>query len=282
MSEATPTAPAVPALTLDRLPDLAKRIAASVTKLRWVLQEPEKALLERARAYQDIATEQDALSVGQDLVAIKRIRRAGETHYELLKRPFNMIRQVILTYEGEDVSVWERAEKKLDRMSTEWRREKLRLEAQELQERQRIADLQAAEEHERQVQALEHVAEVETNPVVQEALLIEAEALSKAPVVAPQVTIESEVPIVPGLGFTKRYKAEIQGDAALLKFIKAIGAKKVPLKAAIGLKVAKDDENHDRLGVYTSPYINDYARANDGEVTWPGVTVVTAEGTTGR
>lgn len=280
---ASPAIPKTTALiTLDKLPALAERIKTSILHLRWALQAPERQLLSRASALAAIVTPEDAEEAGRDLVMIKRIRRAGETHYDLLKQPFNKVRQLILGWESEDVGALITAEKNLDRLIVNWRREQIRLDEERRREEQRRADEQARLDHEEQVAALQRVAEAEQNPIVKEALATEAQSLAAAPVAAPLVDIVPSVPIIPRLGFTKTYRAEIVGDPDLLRFVKAIGAKKIPLKAAIGLALAKDDAGKDRFGIYTSPWLNDQARANDGELTFPGVTVRIIEGTAGR
>lgn len=276
--------PSAAALTLDKLPTLAERIKASIAHLRWHLGVPEQALLKRARALTEIESAEQAEDVGRDLVAIKRVRRAGETHYELLKRPFNAVRTLILGWESADVEPWERAEKKLDKAIVAWRREQQRRDAERQAEEQRKADEAAQAEHTRQVQALEAVAEQSADPEIRDALQVEAAQLAQAPVVAPQVQVESSVPYVPGLGFTRRYAVEIQGDAKLRAFLKAVSAKNSPLPivAALGLRLADDDEGNVRSGIYTSAWLNDQARASDGDVRYPGVTVVVIEGTRGR
>jgi hypothetical protein len=279
--------PAIPAaapaaLTLDKLPALGERIRQSIVNLRWNLQAPEAQLLERARAVKTITSVEVAESVGRDLVMVKRLKRAGETHYELLKAPFNKVRQMILGWESEDVGAWETEEKRLSRLITAWRNEQLQREEAKRQEQQRLLDEQARRERETQVAQVKRVAEQAPTPEVKAALEIEAESLAAAPVPVPVATIESEIPITPGLSFTKSYRAEIVGDPDLMKFVKAIAAKKLPIRAAIGLTNALDDDGHDRFGVYTSPWLNDQARSNAGELPYPGVTVRAVDGTTGR
>lgn len=274
--------PAAQAMTLDKLPALAERIKSSIANLRLALQAPERQLVSRAVTLKAIVTPEDAEDAGRDLVMIKRIRRAGETHYDLLKRPFNQVRSLVLGWEGEDVGELITAEKNLDRLIVSWRREQIRRDEAARAEQQRLADLAAREEHDRQVAALQRVADVELNPIVAEALVHEAQSLAQAPVAAPLVYVESSVPVIPRLSFTKTYRAEIVGDPDLLRFVKAIAAKKIPLRASVGIVLAKDDAGKDRIGIYTSPWLNDQARANDGELTFPGVTVRDIEGTAGR
>ena len=124
---------------------------------------------------------------------------------------------------------------------------------------------------------MQRVAEATAEPMLKATLDAEAQALAEAPLSVETVAVETDIPIVPGLSFTKRYKGELRGDAALLSFVKAIGQKKIPLQAALGLREIKG-----RAKVYDSPYLNDQILAHQGELGWPGVTVVEDEGTTGR
>lgn len=274
--EAAPATVKGQPLTLARLVDFTTKLAAAIVPLRWHPSAPERAKLTVAQTLM-IASADECLQAGVGLVEIKRIRRAGEAHYNQLKRPFNALVSTIRQLEKTDLDPWVSAETRLDRAVVTFRREQLRLEAQRAAEQQAIEDERARLAHAQQVRALERVAEQEPNPQVRAALKSEAESLAAAPLAPAKVAVESTVPVIPALSFTMQYKSEIIGHADLLAFVKGIAARKVPLQAAIGIVAVKE-----RPAVWRSSFLDDQARALDGQVPYPGVTVVTDEGTTGR
>ena len=278
LEKATPeTAVGKPAVvTLEKFQAFATKLAAVVPSLRFKIGPSERELLKTASAL-TVTDSETCGTAGVSLVAVKRLKRAAEAHYDLLKRPFNTLMGVIRDCEKADVTPLDTLASALDRRIIGWRREEKDRERQDQARLQAEEDQRAKARHEAQVQAVQRVAEQTTDLGLRASLQAEAASLADAPIAVATVAVESQIPVVAGLGFTKRYKGELQGDASLLKFVKAIGSKKIPLQAAIGIKEIKG-----RPKVWESPFLNDQIKAHGGELGWPGVTVVEEEGTVGR
>ena len=271
----TPETPAK-AITLATWPTIATKLAAVVPSLRFKMNPADQKFMRDGVALQ-VTDADTCATAGTVLVAVKRFRRAAEVHYETIKRPFNGLLGAIRDCERADVGPLTQAETTLDGRIIGWRREEQARERERLAEEQREADLRAKARRDAEVAAMQRVADATAEPLLRATLGAEAQALAEAPLAVETVAVETDIPVVPGLSFTKRYKGELRGDAALLAFVKAIGQKKIPLQGSLGLKEIK---GHTK--VYESPYLNDQVRSHQGELGWPGVTVVEDEGTTGR
>lgn len=162
-------------------------------------------------------------------ILLKRIRQSAKavtSHYAALKKPFNDIRNAILDMDDRDgrvvtgidgglaarIKAYDDAEAERERLET------LRQQAE--------ADALARQEQQQAADALKAVAKAEPNADVRTALMKEAKAIERAPVVADEVVVESNRAKVSGGFYVTTWAGTVTNK---ILFLKAVISGKIPI-----------------------------------------------------
>lgn len=223
----------------DRLLD--ERAVQHVSTMRVWIGRVRAIVLPMIVSYTFTQEELDAMHEAREIVIVDKdsqerawrirrtlgeARRAIESHYLGLRRPFNKITKAISGLEERDAVPVAEAEGTIDPKILTYDNIARELEEKERREKQAAADAEAIRKRDEAAAAMTRVAAAETDPGVKAALTSEAAAIAASPATAATVKVESQRASVKGTGRTESHEAEIVDK---LGYIKAVAAGRVPL-----------------------------------------------------
>ena len=255
---------------------------AVIPPTRYEADDEEHAAITAARAL--VVTDAASYAAaGAMVVGLKRVLRNVESHYEKIKKPINALRAIVLGMEKTDSDIVQKAIDTIEPKAKAWKFEQDAKDAAERRRLQAIEDEKVRKQQAEAAAAMQRVAKAEPDPTMRKALTQEARAIAKAPVAAARMEMPSSVPVVGGLSYTTRYKAEVF-DAELLALAVArdILAKRFKGNWEKALAVIDATEGPFNALVANMPYLNDRATRDKDTLNIAGVRVVKDTGMVGR
>lgn len=209
------------------------KIAASVkgTTLPAVAKFDWKAVqVDDLKAAREIVidSKESQASAWELLKRIRATRKAVESWYDAIKKPYNAVRSAILSLADRDGTMAKTVDDllfaKIDAYDVAER------QREERERLQREADERLLAEHTQQqaAAALDRHADEQDDPALRDALKTEAAAIAAAPVQTPAVKVTSNRAVVKGAFFRETWTGHVTDQSA---FLKAIIAGKIPMNA---------------------------------------------------
>lgn len=213
--------------------------------------------------------EADAEGAANTLRYIKDLRRAAESHFDVIKKPVNVWRGMVLDQEKADVQPLVKAEETLADMVKMYLREQKRIADVEAARIAAEAVARAQADRQTQVSTLESAAAGAPDAVTKQAIQQEAKSLESAPLVVEQMAAPEPKKLA-GISTRPVYGAEcFDLDALIRAYVNAKPGDKNPGPSL-------------ELFAINQTALNTWANSTQGNAVLPGVIVKRDEALSGR